>query len=99
WSSPECMQYDEPVRWVDGGLDRMRSNTLLLLIGTLLLSAPGRAEVVSADSGGFQIRTVLTIAAPPEKVYAALGEIDKWWHPEHTWSGSAANLHLSLQAG
>lgn len=77
----------------------MRANTLFLLIGVLLLSAPARAEVVSADSGGFQIRAVETIAAPPEKVYAALGEIDKWWHPQHTWSGSAANLHLSLQAG
>ncbi len=81
------------------GVDRMRANALFLLIGTLLMSTPARAEVVSADSGGFQIRSVLTIAAPAEKVYAALGEIDKWWSPAHTWSGNSANLHLSLQAG
>jgi uncharacterized protein YndB with AHSA1/START domain len=77
----------------------MRSNLLFLLISTLLLSAPARAEVVSADNSGFQSRTVQTIAAPPEKVYVALGEIDKWWHPHHTWSLNSANLHLSLQAG
>jgi len=32
-------------------------------------------------------------------VYAALGRIDRWWNPEHTYSGQAANLSLDLRAG
>jgi uncharacterized protein YndB with AHSA1/START domain len=40
-----------------------------------------------------------TVQAPPERVYAALGEIGQWWSSDHTVSKDAANLSLDLKAG
>ena len=57
------------------------------------------AEVVSAGEDGFTVRNTVEIAAPPARVYAALGEPGRWWQPDHTWSGDAANLSLDLRAG
>ena len=37
--------------------------------------------------------------APPPHLYAALGEIDRWWNGSHSYSGQAANLSLARQAG
>jgi hypothetical protein len=42
---------------------------------------------------------VVTIAAPADRVYAALGEIGRWWDPAHTFSRDAANLSIELRAG
>ena len=39
------------------------------------------------------------IAAPPERVYAALGQIGQWWSSQHTYSGDAKNLSLELKVG
>jgi uncharacterized protein YndB with AHSA1/START domain len=40
---------------------------------------------------------VAQVAAPPAKVYAAIGEIGRWWSDDHTYSGKAAYLSMSLQ--
>jgi uncharacterized protein YndB with AHSA1/START domain len=77
----------------------MRFRRVFILAAALGLAASAHADVVNADSGGFQVKTVLTIAAPPAKVYAALLKIGKWWSSEHTWSGNAANLSLSAKPG
>ena len=70
-----------------------------ILAAVLCLAAPARADVVTAEPGGFQVKNTLTIAAPPAKVYAALLKPAQWWSSEHTWSGNAANLRLSAKAG
>nr|WP_047167235.1 SRPBCC domain-containing protein [Sphingomonas sp. Y57] len=62
-------------------------------------AAPTGAEVVSADASGFAVRSVLTIAAPPEAVYAALLAPGRWWDPAHNWSGDAANMRLEPAVG
>ena len=49
--------------------------------------------------GGFQLAFELTIAAPPDKVFATLIDPESWWNPEHTYSGIAANLHLDPRPG
>jgi uncharacterized protein YndB with AHSA1/START domain len=41
----------------------------------------------------------MTIHAPPEQVYAALGKIGQWWSSPHTFSRDATNLSLDLKAG
>ena len=64
-----------------------------------LFAAPASAEVVSAAAGGFTVRNTVEVAAPPERVYAALGQVGRWWEKDHTWSGDAANLTLSLHPG
>ena len=77
----------------------MRFSVLVILAAGLAAAAAARADVVTADNAGFQIKNTLTIAAPPAKVYAALLRIGQWWNPEHTWSGKSANLRLSAKAG
>ena len=48
---------------------------------------------------GFLVTAQHDVKATPHRVYEALGEIDKWWNGSHSWSGKAANLSLSRQAG
>ncbi|MDC7674543.1 SRPBCC family protein [Asticcacaulis machinosus] len=63
------------------------------------LAGAAEAEVVEALTGGFEVRHVIEINAPAEAVYAALLQPSKWWNPEHSWSGDAANLTLEPRAG
>jgi uncharacterized protein YndB with AHSA1/START domain len=74
-------------------------STAGILAAALFLAGPARADVVNADATGFQVKTTLTVAAPPAKVYAAFSKVGKWWNPEHTWSGNSANLSLSTKPG
>lgn len=52
------------------------------------------AEVVDQTAAGFEIRHVVTIAAPQAKVRAAVQDIGRWWSDDHTYSGKAANLSI-----
>ena len=45
------------------------------------------------------MRIVSHVAAAPDKVYANLINPSRWWASDHTFSGSAANLHLDARAG
>jgi len=72
------------------------SLTVCLLVE---LVGDGAAEVKSVTPGGFEVAETLTIQAPAERVYGALGEIDRWWSPDHTFSRDAANLSIELKAG
>jgi uncharacterized protein YndB with AHSA1/START domain len=56
-------------------------------------------EVMSAGASGFAVRETAHIAAAPDRVYAALVLPGRWWNPEHTFSGDAANLTLDAKAG
>jgi uncharacterized protein YndB with AHSA1/START domain len=60
---------------------------------------PADAEVKSVSPAGFEIVDNSKIEAPPERVYAALGQIAEWWDSAHTFSKDAANLSLDLKAG
>src|SRR5262249_31803724 len=74
-----------------------RSFTTALLV--LTIAGPAAAEVKSAAPNGFEVVAVATIAAPPARVYAAVGEGGRWWGPSHTFSRDAANMSLELRAG
>jgi uncharacterized protein YndB with AHSA1/START domain len=72
---------------------------LAALIPVLIVAGPSSAEVKSVAANGFEVASAATIAAPAERVYAALGEVSRWWSPSHTFSRDAANLSLELRAG
>ena len=73
---------------------------LLALAALAAHAAPAQAEVVSATADAFTVRNVVRIAAPPARVYAALGEVGRWWEPSHSWSGDPArNMTLELKPG
>jgi hypothetical protein len=63
------------------------------------VAGPAAAEVKSVTPNGFEVATAAEIAAPPDRVYAALGEVGRWWRPSHTFSRDAANLSIELRAG
>jgi uncharacterized protein YndB with AHSA1/START domain len=65
----------------------------------MLVAAPAAAAVVDSQPNGFAIHQVVQIAAPPEKVFAALIRPELWWSSGHTFSGNAANLSLDARAG
>ena len=77
----------------------MSIRAIAALVLALALAAPARSEVKSVTPSGFEVATVTTIAAPAERVYAAFGEVARWWSPSHTFSKDAANLSLELRAG
>ncbi|HEX4301987.1 MAG TPA: SRPBCC domain-containing protein [Rhizomicrobium sp.] len=65
----------------------------------LALIHPACAAVTESDAGGFAIQQTVHIAAPPDKVYAALIVPAKWWDARHSYSGSAANLSIDAHGG
>jgi hypothetical protein len=65
----------------------------------LVVPAPAAADVVSASSNGFEVRETVNLAVKPEVAFAAFGNIGAWWDAQHTYSGNAANLSLSLTPG
>jgi uncharacterized protein YndB with AHSA1/START domain len=72
---------------------------LVLLILVLAVAGPAAAEVKSATPTGFEVVSIATISAPADRVYAALGEVGRWWSPSHTFSRDAGNLSMELRAG
>lgn len=77
----------------------MRKLGLAALMVALAVSADAHAAVVDVNASGFQVKETVEIAAPADKVWAALGHIGAWWNPDHTWSKDAHNLRLDLSTG
>ena len=62
-------------------------------------ASPAAAEVISTSDDGFVTRATAEVAAEPLAVWLALTKPGDWWNSEHTWSGDAANMTLTPQAG
>ena len=74
---------------------------LPLLAAVVALGAAGSAgaETTQVAASGFLVTARHELKAPAPRVYAAIGEIERWWNPAHSYSGQAANLSLARQAG
>jgi len=77
-------------------MNRFSCLSLALLLGT---AVDAQARLVQTTPQGLEVSETMTIAAPPSQIYAALGAVEQWWNPAHTFSGSAANLKLDLHPG
>jgi uncharacterized protein YndB with AHSA1/START domain len=62
-------------------------------------SSAAIAAVADVGPGGFTVHETAEIAAPPDKVYAAIIAPKAWWNSEHSFSGSSANFTLDPHAG
>jgi uncharacterized protein YndB with AHSA1/START domain len=72
------------------------------LAAAVLVLTPAIAigEVVERSPAGFTVKSVVTIAASPERSFSALVEdIGRWWEPSHTFSGDAGNLRIDARPG
>lgn len=67
--------------------------------GAIFLAQPASAEVVGSDDNSFVTRDTAVVSADPKTVWLALISPARWWNSAHTWSGDAANLRLTPQAG
>lgn len=72
---------------------------LLAAALSFALAGPAAAEATQVSTSGFLVSVRHELKAPPPRVYAALGELERWWNAAHSYSGQAANLSLSRQAG
>jgi Polyketide cyclase / dehydrase and lipid transport len=77
----------------------MKITSSLVVLGSLLMAAGAQADVQETGENTFTIVSTASAHATPAQVYEALGKVSEWWNSEHTWSGSAKNLTLELQAG
>ena len=64
-----------------------------------LAAAPAFATVASLTPQSFVLTHRAEVNATPAAVYAAIGQVGKWWDGKHTYSGKAENLTLELRAG
>lgn len=71
----------------------------IVAVLALAVSTPAVAAVKSTSVSGFQLENRAVIAAPPDKVWAALGQVGKWWNGAHSYSGDSANMTMPLTPG
>jgi uncharacterized protein YndB with AHSA1/START domain len=79
----------------------MKYGWMACLAGAAMLLAAGaaQAEVKSTWDSGLRLESKAVVKASPERVYAALGEIGRWWNGAHSYSAKAENMTLALQPG
>lgn len=71
----------------------------LMVAALLAVGGSAGAEVRHSNPNGFDIRHSVEIRATPEKVLRTFERIGSWWSSQHSYSGSASNLTLSLKPG
>lgn len=64
-----------------------------------LLASSTQAEVRLAAPGALAVEHRFQVNATPEAAWAVLVHPERYWPSSHTWSGSAANLSLAVEAG
>ncbi|KPF64494.1 hypothetical protein [Porphyrobacter sp. AAP60] len=70
-----------------------------MAVAALSLASPAAAELTRVTDDGFVSRHEVVVEASPKDAWLALIAPAGWWRSEHTWSGDAANLTLTPQAG
>lgn len=72
----------------------------LLLLALASFASVVAADVTDAGAGGFTVRNVAEIAAPPKTVWAKLvDDVDQWWESSHSFSNEARNLYIDARIG
>jgi uncharacterized protein YndB with AHSA1/START domain len=69
---------------------------IVILAGS---ATPAAAEVVSASPNGLEVRQTVNLVVKPDAAFAAFANVGAWWDSEHTYSGKAENMSLTLRPG
>jgi uncharacterized protein YndB with AHSA1/START domain len=78
----------------------MRARVFLLIgLTSLAAATSARAEVAQSDPQGFTIAIRRIVLADATQSWDGLVHPARWWNPEHSWSGDAANLGVEARAG
>jgi uncharacterized protein YndB with AHSA1/START domain len=80
----------------------MESTKLARIAAGMLLAACTTAIHASTNmptASSYLVTHKVDLDAPPAAVFAALGQIDRWWSGDHTYSGKASNLKIEMRGG
>jgi uncharacterized protein YndB with AHSA1/START domain len=69
------------------------------VVALMAFAVPASADVVDKSSSGFTIRTIVQVAATPDRVFRALVDVGSWWGSDHTYSGDARNMSIAPLPG
>lgn len=73
----------------------MNSMIRVCLIAGMLTCGSAVAEVTNSGPGGFTTVNSVTVDVERAEVWAAaVNEVGRWWHSDHTISGDAENLSI-----
>lgn len=64
-----------------------------------MAAMPAAAEITASAPDHYTLHHEAVSALSPEDMWDRLLQPDIWWHPDHSWSGDAANLSLTPEAG
>ena len=64
-----------------------------------LAAMPAVGAVASVTPQSFVITHKAEVNATPATLYAAIGQVSRWWNPQHSYSGKGENLSLDMRAG
>ena len=81
-----------------GALPRRRAGLLLAFLSTSF-AGMAAAEPSNISPAGFDITIRKQLRTPLAQAWPAIGRIGQWWSSSHSWSGSASNMTLDLNAG
>jgi len=71
-----------------------------LLLAAAQLAIGVSPAVAQVGPNGFRVVHEVVISASSPRVYDALvGEVGRWWNPQHTFSGDSKNLSLDARPG
>jgi len=71
---------------------------LVIMLAALVPTA--QAEVTQAGDSSFTVsHTVETTASSNEAWETMTQRVGEWWHPDHSWSGDAANFYIRAELG
>ena len=81
------------------GMSRASFGRMITLVCVLAISTATQAAVVDASDTHYRLRHEATSTLAPAAMWRRLLHPERWWHPDHTYSGDAANLSLDARAG
>ena len=70
-----------------------------VLVSLVFTRADAAADVIDRSASGFTEKTVVAVAAAPQRIYQDLLNPGSWWDKDHTYSGDARNMTLVAQPG
>lgn len=70
-----------------------------ICLGSLLFAPSALADIVKTSADHYTLKHEATSEMTPDLLWARLIKPEVWWHPEHSYSGVAANLSLDATAG
>lgn len=70
----------------------------IMSTAAIMLAAPAAAEIAERSDNGFISVHEVEVSTDPDKTFAMLRAPAKWWSPEHSWTGDAANFYMDAQA-